>query len=241
MKRIFDLNVNGFAQQAEISTNDLKMVIDPLINDLCSQKERTNGKLIVFLAGMPGAGKSTLALMIEARARELECPFKFRALGLDGFHYPQKVLDNAYATIDGKRVCLATRKGCPETFDCARFTDFLRSAQTESEAFWPVYDRRAHDVLGEVIKVEGDILLVEGNWLLLNDERWATAREYCALTIQLETKPEEVRPRLIARKMRGGKTLKEAEAWYDTVDGPNCERFLMESVPAQKKIRLEMA
>ena len=78
----------------------------------------------------------------------------------------------------------------------------------------------------------GDVLLVEGNWLLLDAPGWNEARTLCDCTIALRAPEPVLRERLLARKMRGGLSRAEAETWYARVDGPNVARFENGGVPA---------
>ena len=105
--------------------------------------------------------------------------------------------------------------------------------------FWPVYDRQLHDVVPDRIPVTGDILLIEGNWLLLNESPWKEITEECAdETIFIRAEEEQLRDRLIHRKVMGGKTEAEGAAWYDAVDGPNVRRVLQCSAPADLTLRM---
>lgn len=236
--RKYLLNVNGFDVEARLTERDANSAVDPLIENMQTIRQQKGSRAIVFLAGMPGAGKSTLALIAEKRAAEAGCPWKIQTLGLDGFHYAAAELSYAYREIGGSIVCLADVKGRPETFDAEKFALYVRDLSENKEVFWPTYDRRAHDVCGASMQVTGDILIVEGNWLLLKSPEWSRAREFADMTVCLKTSAEKVKPRLIERKMRGGKTYEEAVRWFDRVDGPNCELFERESVKADFEITL---
>ena len=49
----------------------------------------------------------------------------------------------------------------------------------------------------------------------------------------LSTRPHTaLRERLVGRKLAGGLSLADAEAFYDRTDGPNVRRVLEESLPA---------
>ena len=98
------------------------------------------------------------------------------------------------------------------------------SAREESVTF-PVYDRRIHDVVPDAVTADAPILLVEGNWLLLDEEPW---RDLCGLAdyrLRIDAAPELLRGRLIARKVQGGSTAEAAAAFYEASDAPNILRF----------------
>ncbi|MBO5504375.1 MAG: nucleoside/nucleotide kinase family protein, partial [Lachnospiraceae bacterium] len=56
--------------------------------------------------------------------------------------------------------------------------------------------------------------------------------------IFIRAEEEQLRDRLIHRKVMGGKTEAEGRAWYDAVDGPNVRRVLQCSAPADLTLRM---
>ena len=80
---IYELNVNGFAARLTVTADELSR-LDALIGRLNALYDALGRRTVVFLAGMPGAGKSTLALLLAARASETGSPHVLQALGLDG-------------------------------------------------------------------------------------------------------------------------------------------------------------
>lgn len=228
----YRLTINGFPVEAEFPCREMEQVIDPLIDALLARRGCLSRRTVAFLAGPPGAGKSTLAEVLCARAAQRQADARVQALGLDGFHYPNAYLDETYRTIDGARVRLRDVKGRPETFDVRHFAEKLARARTEESVVWPRYDRTTHDVDARGAVVTGDILIAEGNWLLLDAPGWNEARALCDCSIALGAPESVLRERLLARKMRGGLSRAEAEAWYACVDGPNVARFENGSVPA---------
>ena len=74
--------------------------------------------------------------------------------------------------------------------------------------------------------------VVEGNWLLLDDEKWCQLAQFCDLSIFINAPATALRERLVGRKLAGGVSLADAEAFYDRTDGPNVRRVLEESLPA---------
>lgn len=231
-KKRYSLTINGFLVEAELSRREREQAIDPVLDALLALHGRSARRTVAFLAGPPGAGKSTLAELFCVRASERRLPARVQTLGLDGFHYPNAYLDATYRTIDGVRTRLRDVKGRPETFDVHHFSETLKRARTEEGVVWPRYDRTTHDVDARGAVVTGDVLIVEGNWLLLDAPDWNEARTWCDGTIALRAPEPILRERLLARKMRGGLSREQAEAWYARVDGPNVARFENESVSA---------
>ena len=152
---------------------------------------------------------------------------------MDGFHYPNAYLDSHTIERDGETITLRSIKGAPETFDVTGLRAKMQEAK-QGKSFWPVYDRKIHNPIANALEVNGDILLVEGNWLLLRDAPWADARQYADYTVFIKAHPNDLKMRLVNRKMQGGKTLAEAEDFYRRSDSQNVLRVLRSSVPANE-------
>ena len=117
----YRLTINGFPVEAEFPRREMEQAIDPLIDALLALRGRLSRRAVAFLAGPPGAGKSTLAEVLCARAAERQADARVQALGLDGFHYPNAYLNETYRMIDGARTRLRDVKGRLETFDVRHF------------------------------------------------------------------------------------------------------------------------
>ena len=102
-----------------------------------------------------------------------------QALGLDGFHYHSDYINSHDAIVLGEKVPMKQVKGCPETYDTEKLRQKLEKIKIE-DILWPIYDRNLHDVVEDQIKVTKDIILIEGNWLLLKQEyrRCRRSRRY---------------------------------------------------------------
>lgn len=100
-----------------------------------------------------------------------------QALGLDGFHYHSDYINSHDAIVLGEKVPMKQVKGCPETYDTEKLRQKLEKIKIE-DILWPIYDRNLHDVVEDQIKVTKDIILIEGNWLLLKQEPWKSMQQY---------------------------------------------------------------
>jgi pantothenate kinase len=167
-------------------------------------------RVLLGIVGAPGAGKSTIAeaLVAELGARAALVP-------MDGFHYSQRVLE-----LLGR----AERKGAADTFDAEGLAALLhRIRAATGEVYAPTFDRSIEEPIaaGTVVPADADIVVVEGNYLLLDDGAWAEVRaaldETWFLRIPQATRVE----RLVERHMRFGRTREAAEAWVETVDERN--------------------
>jgi pantothenate kinase len=212
--------VNGLEQEIFYDRHGIEDLLAPLLREWIAQT-RGAGRHYAFLAAPPGTGKSTIATLLErAVGGELQC------LGIDGFHYPQEVLRaRSIRTDDGREIPLASIKGAPETFDVAGLERLLTRSYTE-DVRWPSYDRRLHDVVEGSDLVTAHHVLLEGNWLLLDEEPWSGLRRHAERTIFIEAPSDLLQERLVSRKVAGGLSRADAEAFYLRSDGPNVERTL---------------
>ena len=220
----YEMIVNGLPQRVRYRMGTVEHLFLPLLRCLRELQHCSGGRCIVFLAAPPATGKSTLAQFLAQLSRTEECLPPVQALGMDGFHYPNRYLAAHTVLRDGGEIPLTSIKGAPETFDVPALAAKLGAAREESVTF-PVYDRRIHDVVPDAVTADAPILLVEGNWLLLDEEPW---RDLCGLAdyrLRIDAAPELLRDRLIARKVQGGSTAEDAVAFYEASDAPNILRF----------------
>lgn len=171
---------------------------------------------VVAIAGPPGSGKSTLA----ERLHEVLPQDASAIVPMDGFHFDDIVL-NARG--------LRSRKGAPETFDYPGFAALLKRIRTgEREIAIPVFDRSmelsraAAAVIGSDVK----FVLVEGNYLLLDEEPWSELGGLFDFTIFLDVPRGELERRLMERWRAHGKSDDDARQWIASNDMPNIERVL---------------
>ena len=114
-KRI-ELEVNGFMVPAVFEGEALDELFRPLIDRLFSMKAERDGRLVAFLAGPPGAGKSTLSLVFQRLADERQ-PGALQALAMDGFHHTAAYIACHSVERDGEIIPMARVKGSPESYD----------------------------------------------------------------------------------------------------------------------------
>ncbi|KZE42931.1 nucleoside/nucleotide kinase family protein [Microbacterium sp. T32] len=172
-------------------------------------------RFLLGIAGSPGSGKTTLATALVA-ALNARNPGTAVALPMDGFHL-------ANATLD--RLDRHDRKGAIDTFDGWGFLALLHRVRTETghTVFAPSFRREVDEgIAGEIaIEPEARVVVVEGNYLLVEDGPWARVRDaldeawFCSA-------PSAVREvRLVERHTRHGRTVEAATAWAREVDGVN--------------------
>ncbi|WP_375451116.1 type I pantothenate kinase [uncultured Devosia sp.] len=111
---------------------------------------------IIGVAGSVAVGKSTTARILRALLQRWPSSPKVDLVTTDGFLLPNAVL--------GERG-LMERKGFPESYDRARFVQFLADIKSgKGEVAVPVYSHLVYDVVAgeQAIIDRPDILIVEG-------------------------------------------------------------------------------
>ncbi|MGB3387096.1 MAG: nucleoside triphosphate hydrolase [Pseudaminobacter sp.] len=173
-------------------------------------------RFVVAIAGAPGAGKSTLAEKLHDLLPEGSAV----VVQMDGFHFDDVILHQR-----GLRL----RKGAPETFDYAGFEALLRRIRAaEPDIAIPVFDRDMELARAGARIIGGDIkfVLVEGNYLLLDEAPWTGLAPLFDFSIFLDVPRAELERRLMMRWREQGKPDEEAQAWVASNDLPNAERIL---------------
>lgn len=233
------LEVNGLSYTAAYRDEDVEGVFKPLVESWTRLQAGRGGRLVVLLAAPPGTGKTTLALFLAALAKQIPGAPRVQALGMDGFHYPNSYLESHVIVEDGETKPLKARKGAPFTFDVDALAAALADVRGGDPVPWPAYSRRLHDVVPAAVDITGDILVVEGNYLLLDAPRWRELSHLADQTVFLSAPADMLEERLVGRKVAGGMSKTQAQTWYETSDGRNVELVLAAHVPADVELELE--
>ena len=233
------LIVNGLEIQATYRDSDVEDIFRPMVRHWAELQRERGGRLIVLMAAAPGTGKSTLALFLSHLAEEMQLGVTIQPIGMDGYHYPNAYLDAHTYVEDGEEVTLRSRKGAFFTYDVSGLREKLIDAHSEHPKAWPTYSRVAHDVLPDSLEVTGDILLVEGNYFLLNEGEWVGIDELADETVFVFADERLLHERLVDRKIKGGSTPEEGEAWYLQSDGKNVAKVLAHHKPANFELKMD--
>ncbi|WP_454876469.1 nucleoside/nucleotide kinase family protein [Pseudomonas farris] len=156
-------------------------------------KALSGNRIVVALAGAPGAGKSTVSqALVEALNSVM--PGSAAVVPGDGFHYDDEVLGS---------LNLLDRKGSPDTFDVGGFRSLLLRlrANNEPAVAVPVFDRTLEisRAAGRLISSDVKYLIVEGNYLLLDLAPWSSLRDCFDATIMLQVDRKTLEARLLDR------------------------------------------
>lgn len=227
--------INGYPVSAHYDDQNVEEIFIPLLRRLQQLHESCAARIIAFIAAPPATGKSTLVDFLSRLAAQLPGMPAAQALGMDGFHYHQDYILSHTVVRNGKEIEMRRVKGAPDTFDVQRLRDTLLALRA-GNLRWPAYDRTLHDVVEEAIPVTAPILLVEGNYLLLNQPIWRDLPHDYAVFITADE--VLLRQRLIERKMRGDKTHEQAALFYQESDGPNVRLCLGSRLPCDLELQL---
>lgn len=194
-------------------------------------------RCLVAVAGPPAVGKSAFAATLAAVANALAEKELSLVIGLDGWHYPNAYLDTHTLLRGEQTLSLRSLKGAPETFDAHAALATLAAVHADApgaQTPFPVYSRALHDPIPNAGRVTPThrLLLVEGNYWLLDQPAWNTAQPLFDCSIFLTGEPTALLADLRGRLVRGGRTPEDAEAHIQAVDLPNMRLVLEHSAPA---------
>lgn len=186
----------------------------------------SQGRSLVAIAGAPGSGKTTLSDTLCAQLNAQTSGLA-AVVQMDGFHF-----DDAVLRAQGN----LARKGAPFTFDVGGLRSLLERlrANRESEIAVPVFDRELEISRGcaRVIPQDVRIILVEGNYLLLDEVPWTTLHPLFDFKIALHVPLHELERRLIDRWVALGLDRREAVMKAQTNDLKNARLVVGNSITA---------
>lgn len=235
----YKVNINGIDIVADYDEDNIDNIFIPLLHNLEQLYKKNNKRVLVYIVAPPGAGKSTLASFLEYLSKQIIPNTKLQAIGMDGFHKKQEYLLTHTTIIDNKEIPLVNIKGAPITFDLDSLTNKIKQLKEKDICMWPIYDRLLHNPIEDSIKVDSDIVILEGNYLLLNIDNWNKLSEYADYTISISADENLLRDRLIERKMMTGVSLDKTIEFVDFSDMANVRLCLNNSKKADLQLAID--
>ena len=180
---------------------------------------------LTALAGPPASGKSHIA---NALCRDLNkySPDSAVVLPMDGYH-----LDDTLLEKQGMR----DRKGAPHTFDIAGFIHILQriSLGDEIDIAVPVFDRSLElsRAAGRLIPRTARHILVEGNYLLLDQPEWRDLAGFFTTTVMITAPRSLLERRLMQRWQNLSPT--QAREKCESNDLPNADLVMNSSMSTE--------
>jgi pantothenate kinase len=222
------------------------------LTDLIRTRAHSHPKrrFLVAIAGPPGSGKTTIAREVVQRLNSLSSSSAMQVNGnssetaqsaspaaavlvsMDGFHFPRAALDQL-----PNREEAYIRRGAPWTFDVDRFVAFMRELRAwadrnqqqhdagERYIYAPSFDHQLKDPVEDGLQIPSNasILIIEGNYLLLDEPQWRDIADLIDYRVFVDANVNETRERVAKRHVQAGieKTIEDAYRRVDRNDALN--------------------
>lgn len=183
-------------------------------------------RILLGIAGAPGAGKSTFAAWLQQQFGHSEAV----VVPMDGFHLGNAIIEGTP---------LRQRKGAIDTFDAGGYLSLLRRLVRRDEAvvYAPEFRRTLDEPVAAstAIPAEVPLVITEGNYLLFEQEPWKDIRAQLDEVWFVDVPPALRLNRLVERHISFGMERAAAEAWAGGPDQANA--VLIEATrPAASRI-----
>lgn len=237
----YQVTINGISVTASYSEHAVDGIFLPLLRKLTELQKEKGQRILVMLAAPPGAGKSTLLSFLEHLAKENDGLGSVQTIGMDGFHKRQEYLVSHTVLRDGEEIPMVKIKGAPVTFDLEHLTESVKRVADGEVCGWPVYNRLLHNPTENALTVSGEIVILEGNYLLLDLAGWNGLKSYADYTISVSAEEDFLRERLIGRRIKTGVDPEAAAQFVDFSDMPNVRLCLQKTAAADLQLRIDSA
>ena len=163
-------------------------------------------RVLIALAGPPGCGKSTVAAEVVKRVHGHTSRRFAAVLPMDGFHLTRATLE----AMSNHQEAIA-RRGAEWTFDAQGVIRLVKALHETREDFSivheaPSFDHAIKDPVERSILITSDVELVilEGNWLLLDQDPWSEISKLVDDTWFVDVDDEVALERVAKRHLASG-------------------------------------
>lgn len=209
-------NLRSFKNMDQAYTNLALRLLD------ASEFTYSDRKYMVGIAGVPGSGKSTTAREVCAKINTMRPRLDKHSVavvvGMDGYHYTRQQLDQ-FPDPDEAHA----RRGAYWTFDGAAFVEKMHELRVKGEATLPSFDHGAGDPVPDGVTVipQNKIILVEGNYLLLDIPPWSKLTKVFNETWYIDCDIDTAMERVLQRQIGHGRALDVAKWRVENNDRQN--------------------
>jgi putative kinase len=209
----------------DVNQEEIEQFYLPLA-EMLLKKSHLSPRLMAGIAGPPGSGKTIFAAVLTEVINTINGTACSACIGLDGWHYPNAYLDKYNQTGTDETVLLRKIKGAPETYDSGAALSCLQRIKNGENVSFPIYSRELHDPVPDLGSVEPKhrIIIVEGNYLLLDEAPWKSFIPLFNISIFLDVETNGLLDGLRDRHLKGGKSIDFTEKHMLSVDLPNIIR-----------------
>jgi pantothenate kinase len=209
----------------EFNREEVESFYSPLA-EMLLRKGQKKSRVLVCIAGPPGSGKTIFATLLVSVINAIEGHGFSVYVGLDGWHYPNAYLETHTTVIGGETIPLRKIKGAPESFDSGAAFFCLHRIRQGGMVSFPLYSRELHDPVPDkgTVQPYHQIIIVEGNYLLLDEDPWKQFFPLFDIRIFLDVETRCLLDGLRERHQRGGKSSDFIEQHIRSVDLPNILR-----------------
>lgn len=236
---IHQVSINGIDVTAMYHEDTVQRIFLPLLRRLSSLQRERGRRILVMLAAPPGAGKSTLLSFLKELSLQDADLSPIQTIGMDGFHRRQEYLLSHKVERDGQPIPMVNIKGAPVTFDLEKLWESIQRVASGAVCGWPVYDRMLHNPIENAVTVDQNIVLLEGNYLLLDEDGWRDLAACADYTIAIRADERFLRERLIRRRMKTGVAEEAAVRFVDFSDMPNVRLCLEKTKKADLCLQID--